>query len=196
MGRSARILVAGLLILGSRAGLGQISSSYDANPDGSYTYHFQVDNSAGASAIMGWSLGLVRMDWDPTDLSLGGDVTVPGNWVALPGIPVGTPFAQDFLSLDPAFDVLPAGTLDGFSFTSLFGPGLLPYTVFGSDGSSSGGQVIGPLIPAVGIIPESSFSGLAAGVAALLMVWVRVGATRAAARNDHDRSQSQLKPLA
>ncbi len=143
--------VVGLCLLGGavRQASAGVEGLFEANPDGTFTYHYRVENPNGAFPIFGWSLGLTGFDWTPFDSSFSGDVIVPDGWVALPGIPVDTPVAQDFLSLDPSTDVPGGGVLDGFSFTSAFAPGRVPYLAFG-DSATLSGTVVGP----VGIVPE------------------------------------------
>ncbi len=54
--------------------------------------------------------------------------------------------AQDFISLDPAADVLTGQALSGFAFTSFFAPGNATFFEFGALGESNTGSVVGPSV--------------------------------------------------
>lgn len=66
------------------------------------------------------------------------------NWFADVGVPVTGSSAQDFLSLNPAGDVLAGQSLSGFSFTSHYLPGQIDFLEFSATGASDGGTTIGP----------------------------------------------------
>lgn len=141
--RCAGLAVA--LIAQSAPASAAIVSTVVDNGDGTFTYAFEVDNTAGAFDIAAWSLDLAfAPDWNPLDTFAGGDVAVPANWIADVGIPVAGVSAQDFLSLGPDSDVLVGSTLSGFSFTSSFQPGAVTYFEFSAFGDSATGSVVGP----------------------------------------------------
>ena len=151
---------------------GVIQSTYVDNGNGTFTYHYTVDNQAGTFDIASWSLdlGLASPDWNQNDASLGGDVSVPNSgWLAFAGTPILGLSAQDFLSLDTSSDVLMGATLAGFSFTSAFGPGEVSYFEFGALSESSSGLTTGPVFAAV---PDAS-NPLPMGLAGLafLAAW-------------------------
>lgn len=116
------------------------------NGDGTFTYSFVVDNTAGSFDVAAWSLELpfAPPDWNPLDVFAGGDVTVPDNWIAFAGIPVTGLAAQDFLSLGPDSDVLVGSVLGGFSFVSSYQPELITYHEFSAFGDAATGSVVGP----------------------------------------------------
>src|SRR5688572_22010579 len=103
-------LAAGLLVLAMVGPTrGAVSGTSSLNPDGSYTYSYIVDNTAGTFDISLWSLefDFLTPDWNQLDVPSGGDVAVPSSdWFASAGIPVTGLSAQDFLSLFPLSDVL------------------------------------------------------------------------------------------
>ena len=96
------------------------------NVDGTYTYQYVVDNSAGIFDIAGFTLEFPvpedQLDWDPLDIFSGGDVEIPSlDWFADSGVPsLGGGSAQDFFSISFLGDVLAGETLGGFAFTSSF----------------------------------------------------------------------------
>ena len=149
-----------LLLLASGISHGAVVGFATSNPDGSYTYSFEVTN-AGSFDIFQWSLDFdfeaADRDWDPNDVLAGGDVTVPlgdpgdffDDWQAGAGIPIAGLSTQDFLSSDPlgSGDILMGSTLSGFSFTSFLPPGPVTYFEFGPSGQSATGTTIGPIIP-------------------------------------------------
>jgi hypothetical protein len=139
-----------------------------ANPGGTWSYAYTVDNSGGAFDIASWSLDLSipAADWNPLEALSGGDVSVPDpGWFADAGVPVAGGSAQDFLSLSPASDVARGSTLAGFSFTSSFAPGPATYFEFSATGGFVRGATVGP---AAGSVPEGG--GWLAGLAALALV--------------------------
>lgn len=124
-----------------------VTGSVVDNLDGTYTYSYLVNNSAGTFDIAIWSLEFpfLMPDWDTFDTLSGGDVTVPNSgWLAGTGVPIAGLSAQDFLSLDPSADVLVGATLGGFSFTSAFAPGTIPFREFSALGDSASGTTVGP----------------------------------------------------
>ena len=136
---------------------GAISGSFVINGNGTVTYSYTVDNTAGAFDIAGWTLEFpfAQPDWNPLDAPAG-DVTVPNqHWVAGAGTPVTGLSAQDFLSLDSEGDVLTGSSLAGFSFTSAFLPGPVSYHEFSAVGDSENGDTIGPAVAPVDAVPDS-----------------------------------------
>jgi hypothetical protein len=147
-----------------------VSGSSLDNLDGTYTYSYRIDNTAGTFDISAWSLEFPFLlpDWDPLDTFSGGDVSVPNlSWFASAGIPVSGLSAQDFLSLDPAGDVLVGNSLDGFSFVSAFAPGTIPYHEFSPLGDSASGNTVGPALRVVAV-PDG-------GAGALIIGWLWLG---------------------
>jgi hypothetical protein len=131
-----------------------VIGAFTANPDGTFTYAYTVNNSGGAFDIGAWSLdlGIALPDWDQLDTLSGGSVSIPNaGWFAAPGIPISGQSAQDFISLDPASDVAVGSVLSGFSFTSRFAPGPATYREFSGSGDEASGQTVGP---AVASVPE------------------------------------------
>ena len=150
--RLAGGLALAIALFASPAPASVIGSALD-NGDGTFTYSFEVDNSAGSFDVSAWSLDLPNAahDWDPLDTGAGGDVTVPFNWIAGEGIPVTGLFAQDFLSLDPSSDVLVGSKLGGFSFKSSLAPGSVTVHEFSAVGDSLTSSTKGP---ATAPVPE------------------------------------------
>ena len=144
------------------AACSQVISMVTPNDDDSFTYSYEIVNG-GDFPIFQWSLVFpfdeLQRDWDPLNVSLGGDVIVPlgdsgtffDDWEAgAPSILFASGgFAQDFTTLSPLGfgDVLPGESLSGFSFVSSLAPGEVGFTVFGPGGESNSGVVIGPAIP-------------------------------------------------
>lgn len=125
-----------------------VVGTYQHNLDGSVTYSYAVDNTAGAFDISAWSLDLpiAIPDWDQLDTYSGGGVGVPSlDWIASPGNPVTGLSAQDFLSLSPLSDVLIGDILGGFSFTSFYQPELVTYYEYSAAGESSSGTTFAPV---------------------------------------------------
>lgn len=136
----------------------EVIATFVVNGDGTVTYTYEVDNTAGAFDVAAWSLDLpfATPDWDQLDVLSGGGVGIPNaSWFAAAGIPVGGLSAQDFVSLDAAGDVLLGTTLGGFSFTSSYLPGLVDYFEFSALGDSATGQVLGPALLPPPAVPEA-----------------------------------------
>ena len=146
-----------------------IGSSAD-NGDGTFTYSYVVDNSAGSFDVAAWSLefGFAFPDWNQKSVLDGGDVEVPNaHWFAEPGTPVTGLSTQDFLTIDPD-GVVPVGAkLDGFSFTSAHGPGLITFYEFSAAGDFATGTAIGPM-GAVSVPEPCTASLIAAGASMAL----------------------------
>lgn len=162
------LLALALLALASLPASGVVLGTHQLNPDGSVTYSYVVDNTAGSFDIASWSLDLdlAIPDWDQLDVSFGGGVEVPSlDWFASAGIPVAGLSAQDFLSLSPTGDVVIGQMLAGFSFTSAFLPGIVTYYEFSAAGESSTGTTIGPA--SVAHVPEA---GVGLGLFAITML--------------------------
>jgi len=170
------MLASGVMLAAGVPAHGVIIGTHVDNGDGTHTYSYTVDNSAGAIDVASWSLdfGFAAPDWDQLDTFAGGEVAVPsGDWIAQAGIPLSGLSAQDFLALDPAGDVLIGQMLGGFSFTSRFGPGTVNFHEFAADGAAADGQTTGP-VPTTQV-PESggwtlacaAFAGLLAMEGAL-----------------------------
>ena len=152
---------AGLLLLTAALPLRAVIVGTSAlNPDGSYTYSYAVDNTAGAFDISFWSLefGFAAPDWNQADTFAAGGVTVPNaEWLAMAGIPFNGLSAQDFLSLSPSADVVAGTSLSGFSFTSWFAPGMVTFAEFDPLGSASTlGSTVGPSSATAATVPEGS----------------------------------------
>jgi hypothetical protein len=136
-----------------------VIATFVVNGDGTVTYTYEVDNTAGAFDVALWSLEFpfATPDWDQLDTFSGGQVGVPGpSWYADAGIPVGGLSAQDFLALDPAGDILVGSLLGGFSFTSSRLPGPIAYFEFSAVGDSVSGTTLGPAFDPPSAIPEPS----------------------------------------
>jgi len=166
--RKLSVITAGFLLLASALpSRGNVIGTSTANLDGSYTYFYVVDNTAGAFDISSWSLdfAFAAPDWNQADVGSGGSVAVASvDWLAGPGIPVVGLSAQDFLSLGPWSDVLIGTSVDGFSFTSWFAPGSVTFSEFDAFGESSNqGKTVGPSAR-IDTVPEGggSYSLLAA----------------------------------
>jgi hypothetical protein len=119
------------------------------NSDGSYTYSYQIDPQG--RIVTNWELafGLPQPDW-----VLPG-VAVPNGWVVDWAAATGKP-NMDFIET-LGMGAGPDQILTGFSFSSLFGPGLVDFTEFGTDANGdfgSQGSVIGPAF-AANSVPES-----------------------------------------
>ena len=143
------------------------------NLDGTFTYNYTIDNTAGAFDIDSWSLEFdVNPDWNQTDTSGGGDVTVPNaDWFANTGTPTLGISAQDFFSLDT---VATGDTLAGFSFTSSFAPGNVTFFEFNSGGDSASGITTGP----VAAVPEPRNWILFGTMVVLSIAWYRKNSSR------------------
>lgn len=126
------------------------------NADGSYTYSYTVDNTAGLFDIAIWSLDFdfTTPDWDQNDTFIGGGVTVPDeNWFAMAGTPTVGASTQDFISLTGG--ILVGTSVDGFSFTSWFAPGTVTFSEFDALGSDSAvGTTVGPSQSGSATVPE------------------------------------------
>src|SRR5690606_19657648 len=122
--------------------------------------------------VVAWSLTTNLPIFDGwSDVASGGSVSVPdANWIAQPGTPSpGGPAPLDFISLDPAGDVLVGTMLDGFSFTTPFAPGAVTYFEFSALGDFASGVTIGP-------VPDLGGGAELVGVAALaLLAWLGRG---------------------
>lgn len=114
-----------------------------ANPDGSYTYSYQIDPQGRIVTNWGLDFDLPAADWDLTGVS------VPDGWIADWAVASGQP-DLDFLDVTGS-GVGPDLGLTGFSFISFFAPGLIDFFEFGilTDETASDygaeGSVIGPL---------------------------------------------------
>lgn len=137
--------------------------------EGLYTYTYQVHNTENIDLnsdlfdISAWSLEFfVTPDWNQNDVlnDPPGDVGVPvsmSDWLSHPATPsapqwialAGTPsiglYAQDFVAVRPIDDIVVNSILGGFSFTSAFAPGSIPYFEFGSTGARNSGLTVGPV---------------------------------------------------
>jgi hypothetical protein len=162
-----------------------IGSATD-NGDGTYTYDYTVDNTAGTFDVFAWTLEFdlapTDIDWDQFDSSFGGDVVVPNvDWVAQEGIPaLGGSSAQDFQSISFAGDVLIGETLSGFSFVSSHAPSTAVFTVeFGIFGESATGTTVGPGLASA--VPDggSTLGLLFLGVTLVGIMRIRTGSFRA-----------------
>ena len=168
-----RALLAAVTLFAGAAGTASatIIGAVVDNGDGTYTYSYEVDNTAGAFDVAVWSLdfAFAAPDWDQLDTFSGGDVGVPNpDWFADVGTPVAGLSAQDFVSLDPAADVLVGNTLAGFSFTSTYQPGLVDWAEFAASGESAGGRTIGPV--SARDVPASGGGLLWVGAGALMIL--------------------------
>jgi hypothetical protein len=112
------------------------------NGNGTYTYSYTVDNSAGAFPVVAFTLDFPfassAIDWNQST-----GVVTPAGWVGFPGIPTTGLSAQDFLSTSPAADVAVGSTLGGFSFTTAHPPVTIPYITFGASGQTQAGTIVG-----------------------------------------------------
>lgn len=71
---------------------GDIVGSFVVNGNGTVTYFYEVDNTAGFFEVSLWSLdfAFANPDWNQLDAFSGGDVAVPNvDWFAQAGIPIG-----------------------------------------------------------------------------------------------------------
>lgn len=156
---------AAFLLAGAASASATVVGTFTNHGDGSYTYHYRIDNSAGTFDISQWSLefGFSTPDWTPLTTASGGDVAVPDpNWDASAGPALPGSFTLDFLSLDPASDVGIGSSLGGFSFLSRFEPGTVAFTEFAADGSTSfSGTTLGPVVKRPNLSDEGSMLGLA-----------------------------------
>ena len=144
----ARFAPIALALVAVPGNFGNIVGSSAPNADGSVTYSYIVDNTAGSFDVAAWSLefGFSLPDWIQSDTSQNGNVTVPNlNWFADKGTPVTGESTQDFISLNTDGDVKAGTTLEGFSFRSSFPPGLITFQEFSADGGSIMGTTVGPI---------------------------------------------------
>src|SRR5262245_46288065 len=141
----AGLAAAGLVGAAAPAEAGVVGSSA-ANGDGTWTYSYTVDNTAGGFDVAVWSLefDFAAPDWNQLEMASGGDVAVPTGWAADVGVPVVGQSAQDFVSLDPSGDVAVGATLAGFAFTSSFEPGTVRYLEFSGTADEADGTTVGP----------------------------------------------------
>jgi hypothetical protein len=163
-----------------------VLGSSTENLDGTFTYAYTLDNTAGTFAINAWSLELAFVpDWDPVDVAAGGDVDVPNaEWAAGLGIPLLGVAAQDFLNF---FGELPAGArLGSFSFVSAFAPGPLMYFAFGPQGNVAQGSTVGPAQARA--VPASA-SSLASVLAAAVWGWAMFRPPRLCRRDPSARGR-------
>ena len=155
-------------VAASAGAFGDIVGSQVVNNDGTVTYSYVVDNSAGSFDVAAWSLefGFPTPDWNQVDVPSGGHVTVPTpDWLADIGTPVAGLSAQDFLALAPGADVLVGNSLSSFSFTSRFLPGSVTFYEFSANGDFTTGTTLGPVaaVPDIGGSLEAiSFAAVAA----------------------------------
>ncbi len=179
----AGIGLASLLLLPSPRTMADVLGSFVIHGDGTVTYFYNVDNSAGLFDVAAWSLefDVGAPDWNPLDVFSGGDVAVPDPiWFADLGVPITGASAQDFLSLDPTGDVAVGSMLAGFSFTSSFLPGPVTYHEFSASGESATGTTIGPATLAT-TIPEAGGWVGASGLAVLTLLGMKLRWRAAAA---------------
>ena len=164
------VMLSALWLLPQNAVRANVMSSFVVNGNGTVTYSYTVGNSAGSFDISAWSLEFPfsSPDWNQLDQLSGGSVTVPNaGWFADAGIPISGQSAQDFLSLSPASDVLIGNQQSGFSFTSLYLPGVVTYHEFSATGASASGTTMGPaILPTT--VPESDGPYALLGLAALV----------------------------
>ena len=178
-GRRCLAWAAGIgCILGAIPADAEVLGTYVVNGNGTVTYTYQVDNTAGSFDVSLWSLEFpfATPDWNQLDTLTGGSVSIPNaHWVADAGVPVGGLSAQDFLSLDPAGDVVAGFLVGEFSFTSSYLPGPIAFFEYSPLGDFVTGTTTGPaILPPTAAIPEAGgwWAGVAlTGLAALSARW-------------------------
>lgn len=174
------LIVGAAIAFSTTAQAGLLIGSVTPETDGSFTYEYTIDNSAGTipgvDEVFGFSLDLnftaFESDfiWDTTDF--GGDITVPSfDWVAVegPASPSGGSFL-DFFAFFPTFVDL-GETLGGFSFNSFIAPGTVDYAVLGFD-SEMFGTVAAPFVETAAV-PEPHEIGFIGFASIGLMLFIR-----------------------
>lgn len=168
--------VTGVLSVLAFSAAAEVVGSFVVHGDGTVTYSYEIDNTGGTFDIALWSLEFpfAPPDWNPLDNLTGGDVIVPNAiWFAQAGTPVGGLSAQDFLSLDPAGDVLAGTSLAGFSFTSRYLPGSISFFEYSAGGDSASGTTVGPAVAPNHAVPDGGGWWADATLAGVALVEVR-----------------------
>jgi hypothetical protein len=150
--RRQTILVALALVCAATPAIGSpiLTGTVTTLPDDSYLYSYELTNPAGESENV-FDVALF-FDGDPLD------VTSPPGWDSIFGLGF-----IDWMSLDPATDVLAGQTLTGFSFRSVLGPGTIDVDTLGVNAAS--GEIGEPFRstvagPVSSSVPEPGTVGL------------------------------------